>query len=58
MKKEKNMNWLGFIIATIFITPFHYMFAFMHFMFECFLWIFNRDQFKDNINLEYKNKYK
>ena len=48
-----KFNWFAkftaFPIALIVIAIFHYAFAFMHFMFECFLWIFIRGQFELNM---------
>jgi len=46
---RKKLSWVGFIIALIFITVGHYIFALMHFLFECFLWIVMRPQFKINM---------
>lgn len=40
---------LGGGIITVFITIFHYIFAFPHFIFECAMWCFVRGQFKMNM---------
>lgn len=40
---------LGWGLLSIFITIFHYIFAFPHFIFECFMYIFVRGQFKANM---------
>ena len=50
---KQKMNWFGFGIGLIFITVAHYAFALMHFLFECFLWIVMRPQFKANVNKMY-----
>ena len=50
---HKKFNWLGklsvFLVSLIIITIAHYSFALMHFLFECFLWLFMRGQFKLNL---------
>lgn len=46
---RKKLSWVGFGIALIFITIAHYAFALMHFLFECFLFLFMRSQFKANM---------
>lgn len=46
---KKKLNWIGFIIAVILISIGHYGFALMHFLFECFLWIFWRAMFRANL---------
>lgn len=46
---RKKLSWFGFGIALIFLTPAHYAFALMHFLFECFLWVVMRPQFKVNL---------
>lgn len=46
---RKKLSWIGFGIALIFITISHYAFALMHFLFECFLFLFMRSQFKANM---------
>ena len=53
MTMRKKLSWVGFIIALIFITAGHYAFALMHFLFECFLWLVMRPQFKANIRKLY-----
>ena len=50
---KKQLNWIGFRIALIFITLAHYAFVIMHFLFECLLFIIMRPQFKANINKMY-----
>jgi len=57
-KRTYNMhnkfNWVGklsfFPISIILIAIAHYAFAFMHFLFETFLWIVCRGQFRINLN--------
>jgi len=49
MKDEKEISFIGFLIATVIISIGHYAFAFMHFLFECFLFVFFRKQFKSNL---------
>lgn len=46
---RQKMNWIGFGIALVFITVAHYLFSIMHFLFECFLWVVMRPQFKANM---------
>ena len=46
---RKRTGWLGFLIGLLFITVAHYAFAIMHFLFECFLWVVKRPQFKVNL---------
>ena len=46
---RKRLSWFGFAIGIIFIALFHYAFALMHFLFECFLWLAMRPQFKANM---------
>lgn len=46
---RKKSGWFGFIIALPFLTLAHYAFALMHFLFECFLWIVMRPQFRANL---------
>lgn len=50
---RKKLSWMGFGIAIIFIAIAHYAFALMHFLFECFLWVVVRPQFKANIEKMY-----
>ena len=50
MKKKKNANWIKWGISTFFVTLFHYAYALMHFLFECFLYVFNRKQFTQNLD--------
>jgi len=40
---------LGFPLALILIAVAHYAFAIMHFLFECFLFLVMRPQFKTNM---------
>jgi hypothetical protein len=40
---------LGWGLLSIFITIFHYIFAFPHFIFECMMYIFVKGQFKVNM---------
>ena len=40
---------IGFLIVVILVSIAHYAFALMHFSFECFLWIFNRKQYENNL---------
>lgn len=49
MTMRQRLNWFGFGIALAFITVAHYAFALMHFLFECFLWVVMRPQFKANM---------
>ena len=51
MKDE--VGWFGFCIGILFITIFHYMFAGMHFLFESWVWLTNRNQYKQNLNKMY-----
>ena len=53
MTMKQRMNWFGFIIGLIFISIGHYAFALMHFLFECFLFVAMRPQFKANLNKMY-----
>lgn len=46
---RKKAGWLGFLIAIPLLTVAHYAFALMHFLFECFLWITMRAQYRENI---------
>ena len=46
---RKKLSWVGFGLALIFITVAHYAFALMHFLFECFLWVVMKPQFKANL---------
>jgi len=46
---KKKTGWFGFLIAIPFLTIAHYAFALMHFLFECFLWVVMRPQFKVNL---------
>ena len=46
---KDKLGWVGFFIALIFIAIFHYLFAIMHFLFECFLWLTKRSQYKRNL---------
>jgi hypothetical protein len=46
---RKKSGWLGFLIAIPFLTIAHYVFALMHFLFECFLWATIRAQFRANL---------
>lgn len=46
---RKKSGWLGFIIAIPFLTIAHYAFALMHFLFECFLWLTMKPQFRSNM---------
>lgn len=46
---RQKLSWIGFGIALVFLTVAHYAFALMHFLFECFLWIAMRPQFKANM---------
>jgi hypothetical protein len=50
---RKKLSWVGFGIALIFITIGHYLFAGMHFLFECLLFIVMRPQFRANLNKMY-----
>jgi len=43
-------KFLVFPLALILISLFHYAFAFMHFGFECFLYVAHRGQFQINLN--------
>ena len=52
MKNKINLFW--FIIAIILISIGHYAFAFMHFLFECFLWLVARKQYRLNLYKLYK----
>lgn len=49
-----KFNWFGkltiFPISLLFLGIFHYVFAFMHFSFETFLWFVHRGQFNINLN--------
>ena len=53
MHKQFKGFWkffpLGFPLALTIITVAHYAFALMHFLFECFLWLVLRPQFKANM---------
>lgn len=40
---------IAFPLMFILITFFHYCFAFMHFSFETFMYLCNRNQFEQNI---------
>lgn len=40
---------IAFPIIFVLITFFHYCFAFMHTMFETFMYIFNRERFNINV---------
>jgi len=40
---------LGFPLAFILVTIFHFMFTFAHFLFESYLWKFNKKRFKNNM---------
>ncbi len=42
------------IIFTLILILSHYAFSSMHFLFESCIWIFNRKQFKKNLNKLYK----
>ena len=50
---HKRFNWLGKILifpgSIILIAIGHYCFTLMHFLFECFLWVFFNSQFKANM---------
>jgi len=46
---RKKLGWFGFTLGILLLSIAHYAFAFMHFMFECFLWIVMKDQYKSNI---------
>ena len=50
---HKKFNWGGKILifppSLILISIGHYCFTLMHFLFECFLWIFMRPQFNANM---------
>ena len=46
---KKRLNIVGFIIGIILISIGHYVFALMHLLFECFLWLFWRPMFKANM---------
>jgi len=47
--KQENVSWFQFLIALIFLTIQHYIVAMAHFIFEVFLWIFNNQLFKLNL---------
>lgn len=40
---------VAFPIITLLVSIGHYCFAIMHFLFEVFLWVFLKDQFKLNL---------
>jgi len=46
---RKKSGIFGFIIALPFLTIAHYSFALMHLLFECFLWVVMRAQFRANL---------
>jgi len=48
-KMRKELSWVGFIIALIFIVLGRIAIVSMSFLFECTMWIFNRNQFKMNL---------
>lgn len=37
------------LITALFVTIFHYAFALMHMLYECFLFVFARQTFKTNL---------
>lgn len=47
--KEKRANFLTFFLVIFLTGIAHYGFAAMHFLFESFLWTFNRKRFKRNL---------
>lgn len=49
---------IGGGLITIFITIFHYIFAFPHLIFECAMWCFIRDQYKMNMKSLYRGGLK
>ena len=52
MKEMKTKApWPMFIILLVLITIGQHAFALMHFLFESFLYVFNRKAFNRNINL-------
>lgn len=51
--KQIGGKLIAFPIIFILITFFHYCFAFMHAMFETFLFFFNKEQFNINMKKNY-----
>ena len=51
MKEKLNIFW--FLIATLLISIGHYAFAFMHILFESFLWLTNKERYIANLNKSY-----
>lgn len=54
MTMKAKLNWFWFIVALLVGGIFHYAFASMHFLFEGFLWIVARSQFKANLKKLYQ----
>ena len=46
---KKKTDWFTFIICCIFLIVSHYCVSGMHFLFEFFTYLFNKEQFKLNL---------
>jgi len=47
-------KFISYPIIVILVSFFHYCFAIMHFLFELYLSIFNKIQFKQNMEVSHK----
>ena len=54
-KFSKLGKFTGYLIVSIIVTLFHYVFMFAHFTFEVILFLFARQQFRLNMQKLYSN---